>query len=99
MILSLVIPQLYFNVTQIMKIYILYVFIQATSPSQSAEVSGHMTSESPYTLTLTTSRNMKPTWKTVWSVNTEKRTLDASMTYGTKFCSQLSFPYFLLTCI
>ncbi|XP_053394173.1 apolipophorins-like [Mercenaria mercenaria] len=55
--------------------------IKMTSPDQSAEITGHMTSESPYTVTIETSHNMKPTWKTVWTVDTNKRSVDASMTY------------------
>ncbi|KAL4235628.1 hypothetical protein ACF0H5_004023 [Mactra antiquata] len=55
--------------------------IKILGEPDSAMVKGEVTSLSPYSLTISTFRNMKPTWKTTWTVDTDSKSLDARMTY------------------
>lgn len=52
-----------------------------TTPTEKAALSGHLTTESPYTMVMQASHNAEVMWKTEWMVDTLDRTLKAITTY------------------
>ncbi|WAR23117.1 APLP-like protein [Mya arenaria] len=55
--------------------------VKLSSHKESVSLRGAVTSQSPYLVTMETSRNNEPRWKTDISLDTDIRTLEATMTY------------------